>query len=85
MDVYTIILKMQNKNYWSYEKDYKVGDIVTLGRVKLKVVESDKLHSCNECFFSKYSLTCNNVGQIIGECTHGNREDKKDVIFIELD
>lgn len=65
-------------------EDYKVGDIVTLGRIKLKVVDSDE-YSCNECFFNEISSTCSKVDKIVGNCTHGNREDKKDVIFIKLD
>lgn len=66
-------------------KEYKVGEKIKLGNVTL-LVEKAESWDCGKCFFYKI---CNSnlfyeVERIIGECVPNYREDKNNVIFIEV-
>ena len=56
--------------------EQKIGDIFEHENVKLMVVE-DKFNDCSECYF--FGKNC-----IAEKCLLTQREDKKDVIFKEV-
>ena len=65
----------------------KIGKIFQLGCRKFKVIESDEESACDECFFNKPSnWDCDELqnNYLIPECHQVEREDEKNVIFIEV-
>ena len=57
-------------------KEFKIGEKIQLGRIKLRVEEA-KDDSCNGCFFKKEpDNVCAIMGDILGACTADFREDK---------
>lgn len=62
------------------KKEFKVGEVFDAGLVRLKCVEED---SCEGCIFNYF--TCGAVDVIAGPCSHAEREDNRDVIFIKAD
>lgn len=50
------------------------------GLVKLKYKNGEK---CSDCFF--HSFCTIHVGKITGCCSHTERDDKTDVIFVKVE
>ena len=59
----------------------KIGDTFEFERKKLQVKESHR-YSCDGCFFNGHCEHSSNP--IIGLCEKDQREDEKDVIFVEV-
>jgi hypothetical protein len=64
----------------------KIGEIITIDDDKLLVKESS--HACDGCVF--YNTLCkdNKVNipeKFLGSCSHTEREDGKDIIFVRID
>lgn len=67
------------------KKEFKVGETFIAGLLKLKCVEAPDLDlECKGCVFKSHIL-CGEVYVVAGPCNHVDREDGKDVIFIEAD
>lgn len=66
------------------KKEFKVGEVFDAGLVRLKCVEPTAPNAgCEGCIFNY--LTCGAVPVIAGPCSHVEREDNRDVIFIKAD
>nr|DAL54927.1 MAG TPA_asm: hypothetical protein [Bacteriophage sp.] len=66
------------------KKEFKVGETFTAGLVRLKCVEPTAPDAgCEGCIFDYF--TCGAVGVVAGPCSHEEREDNRDVIFIKAD
>lgn len=66
------------------KKEFKVGETFTAGLVRLKCVEPTAPDAgCEGCIFDYF--TCGAVGVVAGPCSHAEREDNRDVIFIKAD
>lgn len=74
-------------------QNLKVGEIFYLGNIKLKVVESkEEGHPCDGCFMKgmPYFLEeciCDEYVElaVIPLCSYVDREDKKNVAFVEVE
>ena len=62
-------------------KERKIGEVFELEGKKLQVRESHR-YSCDGCFFNGHCEHSSNP--IIGLCEKDQREDEKDVIFVEV-
>lgn len=60
-------------------KEFKIGEVFQFGFIKLKCVESTT-KDCHGCVLSCTS-PCR---KFVGECAFYKRQDKKDVIFVEV-
>lgn len=66
------------------KKEFKVGETFTAGLVRLKCVEPTAPNAgCEGCMFNYF--TCEAVHVIAGPCSHAEREDNRNVIFIKAD
>lgn len=66
------------------KKEFKVGEVFDAGLVRLKCVEPTAPNAgCEGCIFNYF--TCGAVHVIAGPCSHAEREDDRDVIFIKAD
>lgn len=63
------------------KKEFKVGEVFDAGLVRLKCVEPTAPNA--GCIFNYF--TCGAVHVIAGPCSHAEREDNRDVIFIKAD
>ena len=55
----------------------KIGEIFEFGGVKLQVVETSNIHSCNGCYFlDDEQIMCE-----FRKCLGSERKDGKDVVF----
>lgn len=68
------------------KKEFKVGEKINLGFLTLVVENGDGVN-CNKCFFSRI---CNqkcekDVIGMVGGCVPSERDDKTDVIFVEVE
>ena len=63
------------------KKEFKVGEVFDAGLVRLKCVEPTAPGA--GCIFNYF--TCGAVHVIAGPCSHAEREDNRDVIFIKAD
>ena len=62
----------------------KIGEQFEFLGVKLEVIEDEK-DSCDGCYFcGPYICGCECVKNFIGPCAYTERDDKKDVIFKEV-
>lgn len=67
-------------------KHYEVGETFQLGFFKLKAEIPEKgAIPCRHCFMSELTSDCRVFKQVIGECSSKKREDKTDVIFVEVE
>lgn len=67
------------------KKEFKVGEVFDAGLVRLKCVEPTAPNAgCEGCIFNDH-ITCGAVHVIAGPCSHAEREDNRDVIFIKAD
>lgn len=65
------------------KKEFKVGEVFDAGLVRLKCMEPTAPNAgCEGCIFNYF--TCGAVDVIAGPCSHAEREDNRDVIFIKL-
>lgn len=62
------------------KKEFKIGEIFQCGLVKLKCKNEKK---CSDCFF--HSFCTIDVDKITGCCSHTERDDKTDVIFVKVE
>lgn len=69
------------------KKEFKIGEVFQFGFFKLKVEKTNKklCDQCEECFMYDYIYNCKELIDIIGSCEAKNREDKTDVIFVEVE
>jgi hypothetical protein len=65
------------------KKEFKIGEEFQCGLIKLKV-EKEK-NGCVGCVFVCVGGACKIAGIIAGNCTSEEREDKTDVIFVEVE
>lgn len=66
------------------KKEFKVGEVFDAGLVRLKCVGPTAPNAgCEGCIFNYF--TCGAVDVIAGPCSHAEREDNRDVIFIKAD
>lgn len=63
------------------KKEFKIGEVFDAGLVRLKCVEPTAPDA--GCIFNYF--TCGAVDVIAGPCSHAEREDNKNVIFIKAD
>ena len=63
--------------------EFKVGDVFQCGLIKFKCVGNR--NGCIGCYMYKFSNSCEEFGDIIGNCMAENREDKTDVIFVKVE
>lgn len=68
------------------KKEFKVGEKINLGFLTLVVENGDGVN-CNKCFFSRIcNQKCeNDVIEMVGGCVPSERNDKTDVIFVEVE
>lgn len=67
------------------KKEFKVGEVFDAGLVRLKCVEPTAPNAgCEGCIFNDH-ITCGSVDVVAGPCSHAEREDNRDVIFIKAD
>lgn len=70
------------------KKEFKVGEVFQCGFVKLKVERVNNI-SCSACFFkhicNSMGINTRNLVSIKGECCEEFRDDKTDVIFVEVE
>lgn len=68
------------------KKEFKVGEVLQCGLIKLKVEKAYKDYLCNRCvgcvFFNR---SCSGSMLLTGSCMAEYREDKIDVIFVEVE
>lgn len=67
------------------KKELKIGEVFQCGPVKLKVKENSGL--CDGCFFDNGLMCTQTVteSEDIGSCIYSEREDKTNVIFVEIE
>lgn len=66
-------------------EEIKIGEVFQVGRVKLKCVEDFDDERCDNCAFYKLGgVLCAFLPNYGIECSCLQREDKKNVIFIEV-
>ena len=67
------------------KKEFKVGEVLQCGLIKLRCEESRITGSCCEgCFFHFHCFKENTL-DIAGNCAKIHREDKTDVIFVKVE
>lgn len=65
-------------------KEYKVGEEIQLGRIKVRVEEAEGC-TCNGCIFKKEpEVVCDFIKELTGGCSKDFREDKKDVKYVKV-
>lgn len=66
------------------KKEFKIGEVFQCGLVKLKCQKMPNyctpLRRCEFCYLVP-NIRCNHLG---GNCSSHTREDKTDVIFVEV-
>lgn len=69
------------------KKEFKIGEVFQCGLVKLKCCEDViyRTERCEKCFFNYYGECADRFANIAGNCSHLNREDKTNVIFIKVE
>lgn len=67
------------------KREFEIGEVFDVGLIKLKCVEVDikNENPCEGCVFTKKFHVCGIINDMIGPCASVNREDKKNVVFIE--
>lgn len=68
------------------KKEFRIGETFQCGLVKLKCCEKviDDTERCEKCFFNYYGK-CIDKFNIAGYCSHLNREDKTNIIFVKVE
>lgn len=64
------------------KKEFKIGEEFQCGHVKLRV---EKSTICQGCFFNNPMCNCAGNSYFIDSCISHQREDKTDVIFVEVE
>lgn len=68
------------------KKEFKVGEVFQCGLIKLKVEKASKDCLCNRCFGCVFfNRSCSGSMLLTGSCVAEWREDKTDVIFVEVE
>lgn len=69
------------------KKEFKVGEVFQCGLVKLKcVIEPiNRSERCDGCFFDDNGECIDRFDNIVGKCSHLNRRDKENVIFVKVE
>lgn len=63
------------------KKEFKIGEVVTLGLLKLKCVPAKEAGYCDGCFFQNRHC----YSDIMGDCNPDLRENKDSVIFVKVE
>ena len=66
------------------KKEFKVGEVFQLGLINIKVEEAVQVR-CEECFVSNMKGTCGDYRDLVGSCLERNREDKRNVVFVNVE
>lgn len=61
------------------KKEFKIGEVVQFGLLKLKCVEAKQKGYCTGCYFE--DIPCR--AELLGNCSPKMREDKQSVIFVK--
>lgn len=69
------------------KKEFEVGETFQCGIVKLKcIIEPiNRSERCDGCFFDDNGDCIDRFNNIVGECSHTNRKDKTNVIFVKVE
>lgn len=69
------------------KKEFKVGEVFQCGLLNLKCVEykGGAADRCDECVFDDNGECIDRFDNIVGKCSHLNREDKTNVIFVKVE
>jgi hypothetical protein len=67
------------------KKERKIGEVFQLGNVKLRVEKSYKWNSCEGCYITRLEGKCSDYYRLTGNFLMGDRNDKQDVIFKEVE